>query len=76
MRSLSSLKDRQVGNHSLEWIIGDAMGGPLRLKYIKLEYEKHFVSDPRYYRAAGHYFDKATSARPRPEHDALYFCLP
>ena len=50
-------------------------GGPFWLKPIKLEYKKHFIYDLRYYRVAGHSFDKATSARSRPE-DALYFCLP
>jgi len=50
-------------------------GGPFWLKPIKLEYKKHFIYDLRYYGAAGHSFNKATSARDRPN-DALYFCLP
>ena len=51
-------------------------GGPFSLKYIKMEYKEHFVSDLRYYRVSGHSFRKATSSPPRPERDALYFCLP
>jgi hypothetical protein len=50
-------------------------GGPLSLKAFKFEYKNHVVSDLRYYRVSGHYFNKVTSASSKSQ-DAMYFCLP